>query len=81
MVTGQDEQVLQRLEEFGLNLKLEKCQFMQPSIDYLGYRIYKEGLHAMPEKVAAILEAPPPKMVHVLRAFLGLVNYYGKFGT
>ena len=52
---------------------------MQPSIDYLGYRIDKQGLHAMPEKVAAILEAPPPKTVHELRAFLGLVNYYGKF--
>ena len=31
------------------------------------------------EKVGAILEAPPPKTVHELRAFLGLVNYYGKF--
>ena len=87
LITGQDEQehlqvleqVLQRLEEYGLRLKLEKCRFMQPSIDYLGYRIDKQGLHAMPEKVGAILEAPPPKTVHELRAFLGLVNYYGKF--
>ena len=87
LITGQDEhkhlqvleQVLQRLEEFGLKLKLEKCWFMQPSIDYLGYCIDNEGLHAMPEKVAAILEAPPPKTVHELQAFLGRVNYYGKF--
>ena len=87
LITGQDEQehlqvleqVLQRLEEYGLRLKLEKCRFMQPSIDYLGYRIDKQGLHAIPEKVAAILEAPPPKTVHELRAVLGLVNYYGKF--
>ena len=33
----------------------------------------------MPEKVAAIVEAPEPHNVGQLRAFLGLVNYYGKF--
>lgn len=33
----------------------------------------------MPKKVAAIMEAPRPVNVRELRAFLGLVNYYGKF--
>jgi len=48
-------------------------------VDYLGYGIDKDGLHAMPIKVAAIVEAPTPENVQELRAFLGLVNYYGRF--
>ena len=46
---------------------------------YLGYSIHKDGLHTMPEKITAILEAPKPENVRELRSFLGLVNYYGCF--
>ena len=87
LITGQVDQehievlaqVFERLEEYGLRLKREKCCFMQPTIDYFGYHIDKEGLHATPEKVAAITEAPIPANAQELRAFLGMVNYYGKF--
>ena len=66
LVTGPNEEehlqnlqrVLQRLEEHGLKLKRGKCQFLQPRVDYLGYGIDKDGLHAMPIKVAAIVESP-----------------------
>ena len=30
-------QILMRLEEHGLRLKRDKCSFMQPSVEYLGY--------------------------------------------
>ena len=46
---------------------------------YLGHRIDKEGLHPTEAKIAAILKAPAPKNLTELRAFLGLLNYYGKF--
>ena len=87
LVTGKDEpehllllgQVLSRLEEHGLRLKREKCYFMDHAVDYLGYHVDGEGLHPMASKVSAIVEAPEPQDVKELRAFLGLVNYYGKF--
>ena len=87
LITGRNEeehlqalrQVFERLREHGIRLKCSKCRFMRPSVDYLGYHIDKYGLHAMPEKVAAIRDAPIPQNVKELRAFLGLVNYYGKF--
>ena len=71
--------VLERLHRYGLRLKRGKCSFMQPSVQYLGYVIDKEGLHTTPEKEQAILNSPIPKDVQQLRSFLGLVNYYGKF--
>ena len=46
---------------------------MQPSVEYLGYIIDSEGLHATPKKVEAVLQAPRPI------SFLGLVTYYCKF--
>ena len=73
------EKVLQRLQQYGLRLKQEKCSFLQPSVEYLGYIIDAEGLHATPDKVNAIVNAPQPENVQELRSFLGLVNYYGKF--
>lgn len=37
------------------------------------------GLHASPEKVKAVLNAPQPRNVQELRSFLGMMNYYRKF--
>ena len=52
---------------------------MALEVDYLGYRISSAGLQPLPDKVMAITEAPTPTNVQELRAFLGLINYYGKF--
>ena len=53
--------------------------FLQDSVNYLGHRIDANGLHALEDKLDVIMNAPPPQNVHQLRAFLGLLNYYGKF--
>ena len=45
---------------------------MVKSIKYLVYRIDTEGLHPLKEKVSAITEAPAPKNVAELKAYLGL---------
>ena len=73
------EEVLSRLEKAGLRARKCKCRFMVPSVDYLGYRIDKEGLHPLPDKVKAIKEAPDPTSVTELKAYLGLLTYYSKF--
>ena len=72
-------QVLHRLQEQGMRLKREKCAFLQNEVEYLGYQIDANGVHTAPSKLQAIQRAPVPKNVKQLRAFLGLLNYYGKF--
>ena len=71
--------ILTRLEEARLRLKEKKCSYMLESVEYLGHNISTDGLCPTQEKVHAITDAPPPQNVSQLHAFLGLVNYYGKF--
>lgn len=73
------EEVLRRLQENGLRLQCNKCQFFQPSVEFLGHVIDAEGVHTSSKKVKAITDARAPRNVSELRAFLGLVNYYGRF--
>ena len=76
---GNLREVFRRLKQRGLRIKKSKCSFMQSSVEYLGHIVDRKGLHANPEKVKAIVDAPCPRDVPELRAFLGLLNYYGKF--
>ena len=73
------EEVLARLEQYGVRLNKAKCKFMLPSVEYLGYHISGDGVRPTQEKLQAIVDAPAPKDVSQLKSFLGLVNYYSKF--
>ena len=57
----------------------EKCRLGVTELSYLGYIVSKEGRKTSPEKVAAVNQAKQPKNLSALRAFMGLVNYYGVF--
>ena len=84
IVTGKDDdehlynlkRVLQRLSEFGFRLQKSKCQFMLPSVTYLGVKVDSQGLHMEEEATRAITEAPKPENKAELQSFLGLVNHY-----
>nr|XP_029719798.1 uncharacterized protein K02A2.6-like [Aedes albopictus] len=86
-VTGPDDEthlqrlamVLQRLEEHGLRLNVAKCEFFADRIEYCGFVIDKEGIRKMKTKVDAIQEMPRPSNRDQVRAFVGLINYYGRF--
>ena len=72
-------EVLQRLQNHGERLKLEKCCFMEDSVEYFGHRVDSKGLHTTDSKLKTIFDAPPPRNAQELQAFLGLLNYYGQF--
>jgi len=72
-------QVLQRLEENDLYLKLSKCEFHRSRISFLGYIIADDGISMDPLKVDAIKSWPTPKSVLDIQVFLGLANFYRRF--
>ena len=56
-----------------------KCEFRKGKVDYLGFEVSKDGIHASLEKVKAVLDWPRPQSVHGIRSFLGLASYYRTF--
>lgn len=58
---------------------MSKCSFGETKIDYLGYTIDAEGLHTSKAKIEAIQKMKKPTNVTEVKAFLGIINYYGKF--
>ena len=73
------EEVLKQLEKEGLKSSKDKCRYLVKTVEYLGFKIDANGLHATGQELDTLLEAPIPTSVQQLRSFLGLVNYYSKF--
>lgn len=71
--------VLDRLEEVGLKVSLDKCQFCQPRVKYVGHIISADGIATDPEKVRAVTSWPQPTDLKSLRSFLGFCGYYRRF--
>ena len=59
--------------------RLHKCELFKERVDYLGFEIRPEGIHASPDKVRVIIEWPKLKDIHDLQSFLGLASYYREF--
>jgi len=79
---GHDEivaEVIRRLEENDLYIKLEKCKWKVREIGFLRVVIRLEGIKMEKEKVKRVLEWPTPKCVKEVQKFLGLANYYCQF--
>ncbi len=72
-------QVLQKLRQYHLFLKLEKCEFHHPTVQFLGYVIKQEGIQMDQGKVRAVMEWPTPSVVKELQRFLGFSNFYRRF--
>jgi hypothetical protein len=71
--------VLQRLRDHKLYAKFSKCEFWLNSVKFFGHTISKDGISIDPSKVLEVLDWKPPKFVHQIRSFLGLVGYYRRF--
>lgn len=59
-----------------LILKLQKFVIMQPEVIFLGYRVNKDHIFPLHEKVDFIKNAESPKTVTELKSYLGSINYY-----
>lgn len=67
------------LEEAGLSINFEKCEFCKSSLTYLGYVVDEGGLRTDPNKVKAIVEFPIPRTTTEIKRFLGMAGWYRRF--
>ena len=71
--------VLNKLQESGLTLNRDKCQFRLSKLTFFGHDLSSRGIKANDEKVQAIQNARPPQNEKEARSFMGLVQYSAKF--
>ena len=73
------EEVLRRLEENDLFVKLEKCKWKVKEVEFLGIVIGPKGVEIQKEKIEEVLSWPAPRNIKEVQKFLGLTNYYRRF--
>ena len=73
------EEVVRRLAENNLYVKLEKCKWKVREVGFLGVVIGLEGIKMEEENIKEVLDWPTPKYIKDIQKFLGLANYYHQF--
>ena len=71
--------VLQKLDDENLALKITKCEFFQPSVNWLGHNLSAEGIIPKITKTEAIANLQPPRSLKQLRSFMGSIIHLSKF--
>ncbi|KAJ8369419.1 hypothetical protein SKAU_G00094470 [Synaphobranchus kaupii] len=71
--------VMKRLEESGLTLNPDKCQFNMDRLVFMGILLSEKGIGPTEERVRAVSEAREPENASEVRSFLGLVSYSSRF--
>lgn len=71
--------VLDRLEECGLKISIDKCKFCEPQVKFLGLIVSASGVATDHEKVSSVTDWKKPTDLKSLRSFLGFCGYYRQF--
>ncbi|GFQ87513.1 hypothetical protein TNCT_305961 [Trichonephila clavata] len=72
-------EIFRRLDENGLVLKISKCIFAKPEVEFLGHHVSASGIRSTTERIQAILDFNRSSTVKQLRRFLGMLNFYRRF--
>ena len=72
-------EVMQRLDNSNINLKLGKLNFAAKNIEWVRYNLSQQGVAPINSKVQGISERLRPTNLKQLRSFLGAVNQFNKF--
>ena len=67
---------LERCHSARLSLNPAKCAFGVTSGTLLGHIVNPVGIVVDPDKVKAVIEAPPPTNAKALRRFLGKIRWH-----
>ncbi|CAF2109304.1 unnamed protein product, partial [Rotaria magnacalcarata] len=73
------ELILERLQKYGLKLKIDKCTFSTKKLNFLGHVIDGKNVSKSSEYVDKIMQIPEPKTGKELLQFLGLCAWISKY--
>ena len=73
------EKVLNTLQQNGIKIKVNKCEFLKEEVSFLGHTISRQGIRKCVKYVEKVQNYPKPENINQLRRFLGLANFQRKF--
>ena len=73
------EKVLERLEDYGLTLRKDKCQFGVQEVTWFGMIYSKQGMSPDPEKVQIIKDWPATEDKAAVKSFLQTCQFSHEF--
>ena len=73
------EEVIKRIEENDLYIKLEKCKWKVREVGFLGVVIGKDGIKIEEKKMKMVLDWLISKLMKDIQKILRLANYYRQF--
>jgi hypothetical protein len=71
--------VLSKLREMNLYAKLEKCEFHQSQVEWVGYILSPTSISMDRKKIQTIIEWATPCILRDVQCFLGFANFYRIF--
>ena len=73
------DEVLQLLGDAGVSLKLKKCEFFQPRVNYLGHVVTPGKLSMAADRAQGFRNSTFPLDKGMMMSFLGAANYFRRF--
>ena len=70
--------VLRKLENAGYKASKEKSKFLKTDAEWLGYKITKDGINPLRDKIEAIRKLKSPRNINNIWSFLGSVQNLAK---
>ena len=69
----------ERVKQYNLKMRMDKCYFAVQKIQYLGHIITPKGIQPSTKKLKDIFEFKQPQTKKEMQSFVGLVNFIHKF--
>ena len=71
--------VLSRLQDIGLTIYLEKCEFNEKEVTFFGLHFSAKGISATEDRCRSLKDVPAPKNVKDLQIFLCSIQFSARF--
>ena len=71
--------LMHRLQDNGLTLNKDKCEFNKRRIEFFGLIFSEDGVSPDPQKVEALKNATPPQTASEISSLLGMAQYSSRF--
>ena len=72
-------QVLDALNEAGMILNLDKCEFFATEVRFLGHIVSADGVKPDPRNIQKVLDWPTPRTITDVHGFNNLANHYARY--